>query len=286
MIPPEPLQPPSRGRGRPRILRTGERGRPRKIYTHIAEDARYIEDEIALLSEIPIKQALTSPEADEWHDAMILEIKSILRKRTWKLIDRPKNSTTIGSRIVLRNKFNSDGTLHRRKARLVAQGFSQQPGLHFNETFAPVARQGSIRLVAALSVHLGMKMYHFDVETAYLNRDLYEEILMEPLKQLAEILRMISEDQNDKELASKADEMRHELQSGDKVCLLKKSLYGLRQAGRNWYTKLDGILKNLRATPSSSDPCLYYLGKGKDITIIMVYVDDILIATRDHRQVS
>lgn len=180
----------------------------------------------------------------------------------------------------MRNKYNSNGTLHRRKARLVGQGFSQRPGKHFNETFAPVTRQGSIRLIAALSARFGMKMYHFDVTTAYLNGDLEEQILMEPPKQLAGILKKISEEPSDS-LAPEAERMLLELQGGDKVCLLKKSLYGLRQAGRNWYRKLDGLLKRLGAHPSDADPCLYYLGRGEELTVILVYVDDILLATRD-----
>ncbi|XP_018374476.1 PREDICTED: uncharacterized mitochondrial protein AtMg00820-like [Trachymyrmex cornetzi] len=129
-----------------------------------------------------MKQALLSPEAEEWHDAMVTEIKFVIRNDTWQLVDLPKNSTTIGSRIVLRNIFNSDGSLHKRKARLVAQGFSQQPGLHFSEVFAPVVRQGTIRLIAALSARLGMKIHHFDITNVYLNSDLQEQILMEPSK--------------------------------------------------------------------------------------------------------
>lgn len=106
----------SRGRGRPRILRTGRRGKPRQIYTHAAEHTGYVDGEtVALITEIPMRQALSGPEADEWQDAMMSEIKSVLRNGTWELIDRPKNSACIGSRIVLRNKFNSDGTLHKRK---------------------------------------------------------------------------------------------------------------------------------------------------------------------------
>lgn len=107
--------------------------------------------------------------------------------------------------------------------------------MHFNETFEIVARQGLIRIVAALSAHLGMKMHYFDITTAYLNGDLDEQILIELLKQLAGILRTISEDKNDQSLAPEADKMLQELQSGDKVCLLRKSLYGLHQAGKNWY---------------------------------------------------
>lgn len=80
---------------------------------------------------------------------------------------------------------------------------------------------------------------------------------MEPPKQLNEILKMISEDKSDEDMAHIAARMSRDLSRGDKVCLPKKSLYGLRQAGRNWYNKLDYALRNFGATPSDADPCLY-----------------------------
>jgi len=85
-----------------------------------------------------MRQALTGINSEEWFDAMVQEIHSIIKKDTWELVDRPKGAQIIGSRIVLRDKLGPDGNLERRKARLVAQGFSQRPGIHFTETFAPV----------------------------------------------------------------------------------------------------------------------------------------------------
>jgi hypothetical protein len=94
----------------------------------------------------------------------------------------PRDPQVIGSRMVLRNKYRADGTFERRKARLVAQGFSQKPGIHFSETFAPVARFSSIRLVASLAAQYGMKIKQFDVKTTYLNGELEEEIFMKAPK--------------------------------------------------------------------------------------------------------
>lgn len=80
---PEPEQRPLRKRGRPKVLRTGQRGRPRKVYATADQDARYTNEDIhALLSEVPMKQAMMSPEVEQWHDAMVLEIKSILQNGT------------------------------------------------------------------------------------------------------------------------------------------------------------------------------------------------------------
>ena len=147
-----------RGPGRPRIIRTGQRGRPRKQYNEVAQ---YVESELAeqaFLSEIPMRRALAGHDSDEWFDAMVQEIRSIIKNDTWELVDRPKGVQIIGSRIVLRNKLGPDGNLERRKARLVGQGFSQKPGIHFTDTFAPVARLSTIRLIAALAARHGMSM--------------------------------------------------------------------------------------------------------------------------------
>lgn len=106
---------------------------------------------------------------------MAEEIVSILKNDTWKLVKRPGSRDIIGSRIVLRNQFSRNGSSEKRKARLVGQGFAQRPGIHFNQTFAPVARIGSIRLLVALASNYGMSMQQLDVTTAYLNDSIKEE---------------------------------------------------------------------------------------------------------------
>ena len=90
---------------------------------------------------------------------MATELKSIIKNQTWVFVDRPKDAEIIGSRMVLRNKYKPDGTIEKRKARLVARGFAQRPGIHFSQTFAPVARLSSIRLIVALAVQQKMKIH-------------------------------------------------------------------------------------------------------------------------------
>ena len=107
--------------GRPRIMRTGKRGRPRKQFHYHREEPADSNVEIATLSEVPMKKALSSPEADAWRAAMIEELTSIIRNDTWTLVDRPNEGIVIGCRMNLRNKVNTDGSVQRRKARLVAQ---------------------------------------------------------------------------------------------------------------------------------------------------------------------
>lgn len=280
------IPPRGHGRGRPRLIRTGNAGRPKKQYS-AANNISTNADETAYHSEISMKDAMSGEFKAEWMEAMITEVKSILKNDTWIMSDRVDSEKTIGSRIVLRNKYKADGTLERRKARLVAQGFSQQPGVHFNETFAPVARMGSIRMLMAIAAKRKMKVHQFDVTTAYLNGKLNEKIFMEPPKQLPEILENISNDKAiaNKNIACKAEAMLQDLRE-NKICLLNKSLYGLKQAGRSWHQKLEKTLKQIGAVPCVSDTCVFRLDQGEDVAFIITYVDDLIIISSNEKMIN
>ncbi|GJQ79430.1 hypothetical protein Trydic_g16289 [Trypoxylus dichotomus] len=180
--------------------------------------------------------------------------QGILKNDTWQLMARPSNQEE--------------------------KGFSQKPEIHFNETFAPVARLSTIRILMTLAVRFDMPIRQFDVATAYLNGKLKEEIFMEPPKLFKEILEDIamSEAENT-ELKMNAMNSLEKLSSADIVCGLNKSLYGLRQAGKTWHSALNNILKSYGAKPTTSDPCLYYMRKGRKLILIATYVDDIVIAS-------
>ncbi|KAK2577749.1 hypothetical protein KPH14_012776 [Odynerus spinipes] len=139
-------------------------------------------EETVFISEVPLKQAVSGPSADEWREAIASEIRSIIKNDTWIITERPKNQKVIGSRIVLRNKYGHDGALVRRKARLVAKRFAQRPGTDFCETFAPVARIGSVRTIMAIAAENGMTVNQFDITTAYLYGILEEKVFMELLE--------------------------------------------------------------------------------------------------------
>ncbi|KAL0267391.1 UNVERIFIED_CONTAM: hypothetical protein PYX00_009677 [Menopon gallinae] len=126
-----------RAAGRPRLLRTGKRGRPRKIYHQVNEaDVSAEREEWAMTGEISVEEALSGSNSEEWMDAIVDETKSILKNNTWEMVDRKVSDNVIGSRYVLRNKYNADGSIQKRKARLVAKGFSQRPHIDFNDTSA------------------------------------------------------------------------------------------------------------------------------------------------------
>lgn len=125
------------------------------------------------------------------------------------------------NRIVLTNKYKQDGSIERRKARIVAKGYSQQYGVDYNQTFASVARMESVRLMLALAAELKMKIRQFDVVTAYLNGNLEENVFMEVPEMLCEMLKRITEDKRvTREVRKQSANMLAKLKQGKKVCQL------------------------------------------------------------------
>ena len=128
---------------------------------------------------------------------------------------------------------------------MVAKRFNQRPGIDFTETFAPVARLSSVRLLLSLSAQFNMKVHQLDITTAYLNGIIEEDIYMEKPELLLESLEAIKNRRGNQDLvAIRATEMISDLQGGSKVYKLNKSLYGLKQAGHRWNKKFDQELKN------------------------------------------
>ena len=152
---------------------------------------------------------------------------------------------------VFKEKIGSDGNVTYR-ARLVAKGFSQRPGIDFDETFSPVVKHSTLRLLFALSVKLGLSIHHLDVVTAFLNGKLKENVFME-----------IPEGFNDKSLSNK-----------NKVLKLNKAVYGLKQSSRVWYKQVENVLVNLNYKKSEYEPCIFIKREGSFMTIIALDVDD------------
>lgn len=299
-------EPERRKPGRPKIVRTGRPGRPSKRYSTTRIDVPVVPEEdrhqessdssdeefygwenadLAMnVCEIPLRQALEGSDSTEWEDAIYKEIKSLVSNETFDLVDRPTNEKVIKCRTVLRNKYGPDGELERRKARVVAKGFAQQPGLHFFETFAPVARLSSLRLLIALAVKFDLKVTQLDIETAYLNAKMDTVVYMEQPDLLKKMLKRIVQESCDSNLSRRAKKMLDKLDGTNKVCKLNKALYGLRQAGRQWHAKLDSVLRDIGLTPTNADPCVY-TDKIKN-TFILIYVDDILIVSNNRARES
>lgn len=279
-----------RGPGRPRIER-GNVGRPRKIYNMVEIRETENSDSESQVEEYPdcanfagaietsLREALGSDEKTQWKEAILSEIKSLVNSDTWKIVKKPIDRDVVGCRYVLTTKLNVDLT-EKKKARLVAKGYSQQYGLDYFKTFAPVARIATVRLLVALAVELNMEIDQLDINTAYLNGDLDETIYMKIPELLKESLDKLKNNRGD--IGKKASKMLEDIKAGGDTCLLKKSLYGLKQAGRQWNVKLDKQLREMGLKPTVSEPCLYHKcdKDGADLFVV-VYVDDILVASRE-----
>lgn len=185
------------------------------------------------------------------------EMSSLHENQTWVLTALPAGKKTIKTRWVYKTKRDHNGEIVKFKARLVAKGFTQRYGVDYEETFAPV-RYGSVRYLIALAAQTNLKIHQMDVVTAFLQGDLDEEIYME------------------QPLGFDDGTGRH--------CLLKRSIYGLKQAGRQWNLKLDSTLKDLGYKNCKTDPCIYMSGNLE--LIMAIYVDDFLIFYKDEKKLS
>jgi hypothetical protein len=199
---------------------------------------------------LTFKQAHLNP---HWRSAMQAEIDSIHSNRTWSLVPLPPDKKAISSKWVYKLKPGTPATPTRYKARLVARGFEQQEGVDFLETFAPVVRWETIRILIAIAVHLNWPIHQLDVLTAFLNGLLNEDVYMY---------------QPPGFVAAGAEHL---------VCKLHKALYGLKQSPRAWYARLHAALLAWKLIPSVSDPNLYFAHIGSDTIALLVYVDDILL---------
>ncbi|KAJ3704139.1 hypothetical protein LUZ61_007844 [Rhynchospora tenuis] len=192
----------------------------------------------------------------KWREAMQTEINALERNNTWTIEDLPLGKKAIGCKWVYRIKYHSDCTIERYKARLVVLGNRQVEGVDFKETFAPVAKLVSVRTFLAVAVAKGWQLHQMDVHNAFLHGDLHEEVYMRLPPGFAS-------------------------NYSGKVCRLRKSLYGLRQAPRMWFSKLNTTLKAYGFVQSYADYSLFTLKQDDIFLAILVYVDDLVIAGND-----
>ncbi|OUC43997.1 integrase core domain protein [Trichinella nativa] len=212
-----------------------------------------------------VAEALSCHESKEWLEAMKREYEALVKNNTWEIVNRLQRQKVITCQWVYNTKFNADGSIKQRKTRLVAKGFLQRPNIDFHERYAPVARLSSIRTILAISANYGLIAHQLDFVSAYLNGEIEEEIYMEIPEKLDEVLKYSKVKQN----------------LDGKVCRIRKSLYGLKQSGRQWYKKLDEKLSQYGLKATSGDPCVYFERRGRELAIAAMYVDDVIIASNN-----
>lgn len=210
---------------------------------------------VHLVAEEPTtyNQAINSPEGSKWKNAIEAEIDALSRNHTWDIVERPTNRAIVGGKWVFKIKHLADGRIDKYKARYVAKGFTQIPGQDFDETFAPVARYDSQRLLLALSAHHKWVPQQMDIKSAFLYGVLKEEIYME---------------------------LPDGFREGTKVCKLRKCIYGLKQSPREWYSCLSDSLVAQGFRPANFDPCVFIHPENN--IYLAVYVDDIMIYGPDN----
>jgi hypothetical protein len=246
---PPALRRSQRGGGLPSSRALDASQHPRVLHAEISSGT-YDDDEPSSYSE-----AMSRPDAAHWRAAIDSELDSLKRTGTWTLTPLASGRQTIGSRWVLKIKRKADGTVDKYKARLVAKGYAQKAGIDYDETFAPVAKFTSIRMLLALAAHHDFEIHQMDVKTAFLNGDLDVDIYMEQPEGYGTAAR---------------GEQRL-------VCKLQKALYGLKQAGRAWNEKILAALMQLQFTPLDSDSCVFVHQGDRYVMFIVLYVDDLLI---------
>src|ERR1700678_874687 len=231
----------------------------------VADWATNAIDEYALAAETADSEALepqslseakSRPDWKLWEKAIEEELETLRAAGTWKLENAPEGVNVVGSTWVFKAKKDAAGNVVRYKARLVAQGFSQVPGVDYFDAYAPVARLASIRMVLAFAAAENLETGQIDIKGAYLNGELTKDevIFMKQAPGYEEV--------------SKDGTL--------KVLRLWKTLYGLKQAGRRWYHKLVEIMSKLGFSRCEGDQAVFYrrCEKSKVLIIVLVHVDD------------
>ena len=202
-----------------------------------------------------VKEARSRSDWPLWQQAMEREMKTLKDAGTWETVPRPTGRNIVGSKWVFRIKRKADGNIDKYKARLVARGFTQIYGTDYFETYSPVAKLSSLRTILALAAHEDWDIDCFDFDGAYLNGELGE----------------------DEDIYMKNPPGYNE--DDDTVKHLKKSLYGLKQAGRKWYDTLKRTLADLGFRVSDADPGVFHARNANHPIIIAVHVDDCTITS-------
>lgn len=197
-----------------------------------------------------LTEALQHP---HWITAMNEELNALFENGTWILVPRRSDMHVIGSKWVYKTKLLPNGKIERFKARLVAKGYNQVQGVDFSETFSPVIRHATVKLVLSLAIVHKWTIKQLDVKNAFLHGVLTDTVFMEQPPGF-----------------SNPSYPNH-------VCKLKKAIYGLKQAPRAWFNKFSDYLLSIGFFCSMADPSLFVLHSDKGTILLLLYVDDIII---------
>ena len=199
-----------------------------------------------------IEEALSNT---DWKMAMDSEYSALMNNKTWHLVPPQKGRNVIGCKWVYKIKRKKDGSLDRYKARLVAKGFKQRYGIDYEDTFSPVIKHSTIRIILSLAIFRGWSLRQLDVQNAFLHGYLYEDVYMQQPPGYEDPAKP------------------------NYVCKLDRALYGLKQAPRAWHARLSNKLISLGFKVSKADTSLFFLNKDNLTMFVLVYVDDIIVVS-------
>ncbi|RVW13553.1 Retrovirus-related Pol polyprotein from transposon TNT 1-94 [Vitis vinifera] len=210
---------------------------------------------VSAISSVPLPksthEALSHP---DWRQAMVDEMAALHSNSTWDLVVLPSGKSTVGCRWVYAVKVGPDGQVDRLKARLVAKGYTQVYGSDYGDTFSPIAKIASVRLLLSMAAMCSWPLYQLDIKNAFLHGDLAEEVYMEQPPGFVA--------QGESGL----------------VCRLRRSLYGLKQSPRAWFSRFSSVVQEFGMLRSTADHSVFYHHNSLGQCIyLVVYVDDIVI---------
>jgi hypothetical protein len=205
-------------------------------------------------------EAMASDEAPEWGKACDIEFEALRSNDTWEYAKLPPGRQAIAGKWVFTKKLSKDGNVDVFKARYVAKGYAQRENVDYTETFSPTAKMTSMRMILQMCVDHEMDIHQMDVKSAYLNSPIDCEIFVKQPQGYE-----VAFDEDGKPF----------------VCKLQKSLYGLKQSGRNWNATFSDFMGEMCFEQSKVDHCLFVRDDGCCKTLVLVWVDDIIIATKD-----
>lgn len=238
-------------------LRRSERRRKRPDFygewdfgTHYALSAeQFVENDPRTMNE-----AMKREDWPQWKDAVDSEYNALIKNNTWSICELPKNRHAVSCKWVFKLKRNAQGEIDKYKARLVARGFSQREGFDYMETYSPVAKLTTLRILLSVANHMNMFVHQMDVKSAFLNGKLHEEIFMQ---------------------------QPEGFRNGNGVLKLNRAIYGLKQASRVWNESFNDFMVGIGFKRCASDRCLYVKNNNGTLCYVLLYVDDLLIVCKD-----
>lgn len=207
---------------------------------------------------VSMKEAMARADRSEWKKAIDCEYDALIKNGTWTECDLLKNRQAISCKWVFKLKRTAHGEIDKYKARLVARGFTQKEGFDYEETYTPVVKLTTLRILLSVANHMSMHIHQMDVKSAFLNGELREEIYMHRPEGFKEDGRVLK---------------------------LKRALYGLKQASRMWNESFNGFMIGAGFRRCDSDRCLYVKNDDGTWVYILLYVDDLLIMSGDMRKI-